>query len=373
MSEQISLVVNAGSSSIKLALYEGLDLQKNTQFDGLIPQELIEKSSAWIAEHVADKNIQVVAHRIVHGGSKFSRPTEIDDAMRAELEELALLDPDHMPVALQIVDLLKERMPNASQIACFDTAFFHDLPRVAQIIALPRKFESIGIRKYGFHGLSYQYLLESLKQEYGVDVAKSRIVCAHLGSGTSVAAIKNGVPIDTAMSVTPSSGVPMSSRSGDIDPGIVGYLHKKKGLSADDFQRITSSESGLLGISETTADMYTLLQQEDSDIRSKEAVDVYCYEVKKAIGSLTAVLGGIDILVFSGGIGEKAPLIRQRICTGLDYLGIHIDLQKNEENQARIHNESGPVQIFALHTNEEQIIAKQVHGYLKTILDGDIN
>lgn len=360
VSERISLVVNAGSSSVKLAVYEGLDLQKNIQFDGPNSPELVTKLSAWIREHVAEESVHVVAHRIVHGGSQFSEPTEIDSSVRTQLEELALLDPGHMPVALQIVDLLQELIPGVPQVACFDTAFFYNLPRVAQIVALPREFESVGIRKYGFHGLSYQYLLECLRDEYAIDVSTSRIVCAHLGSGTSIAAIKDGLPLDTTMSVTPASGVPTSSRSGDLDPAIFSYLHNKKGLSAEDFQRITSSESGLLGISETTADMYTLLQQEDDDVRSNEAIDVYCYEVKKAIGSLTAALGGIDVLVFSGGIGEKAPLIRHRICRGLDYLGVHIDLQKNEDNLATINNVSGPVRIFALHTNEELIMARQV-------------
>ena len=363
MSEQISLIVNAGSSSIKIALYNGPDAKESVQFDVTSTDDLVKSAIQWITNIIKTVNVQSIGHRIVHGGTSFTEPVQINDSVRASLEALVLLDPEHMPVALKIIDEMQVIMPSVPQIACFDTAFFSGLPRVAQIVALPRKFESKGIQKYGFHGLSYEFLLESLEEDYGVSLSNSRIVCAHLGSGTSLAAIKNGLPIDTSMSVTPASGIPTSNRSGDVDPAIAYYLQSVSDISAETYAKMTSTESGLLGISETTADMYTLLQQEDSDIRSKEAVELYCYEVKKAIGSLSAALGGIDILVFSGGIGEKAPLIRQRICKGLDYLGVHIDLQKNEENQDRIHNEHGPVQIFALHTNEELVIARKIQEF----------
>lgn len=359
-------MINAGSSSIKASLYKDTQLVLETQLNNEQPALLVEDLLSWIDQNLNTEQINAIGHRIVHGGGIFSKPTFLDHTARAALNNLVSLDPDHLPTALHIIDTLTERMPSVAHVACFDTAFFHNLPRVAQIVALPREYEAMGLRKYGFHGLSYESILEILKKDHSVDVASSRIICAHLGSGASLAAIANGVPVDTTMSMTPASGIPMSTRSGSIDPGIVNYLHDTKNVSAEEFHQITTKKSGLLGISETTPDMYALLQQEDTDIRSKEAIDVFCYEVKKSIGALSATLGGIDVLVFAGGIGEKAPKIRQRILSGLDYLGLEIDDTSNQENKNIVSKAHSAATIYALQSDEASVMVKQVNNLLQT-------
>lgn len=364
-------MINAGSSSIKVTLHKESQVVSEAQINGDAQEGLIEDLGVWIDENVADKELVAVGHRIVHGGGKFSATTLLDEIALEDLRSLVALDSEHLPLALTIIDEVTNRFPGVPQIACFDTGFFQNLPRTAQIIPLPREYESIGLRKYGFHGLAYQSVLHTLSHDYSVDVASSRIICAHLGSGVSLAAIANGEPLDTTMTMTPASGVPMSTRSGSLDPGIVNYLHKTNGMTVEEFDRVISKSSGLLGISETSADMLTLLNQEASDVRSKEAVDVFCYEIKKAIGSLTAVLGGVDVLVFSGGIGEKAPDIRNRICEGLEYVGIELDSQLNQENAGVISAEDVLTSVFAIHADEASVIAGQVQDYVSQRLTRD--
>lgn len=358
------LVINAGSSSIKAAIYSQNQLLEDVQLNDEHPDQLINALLAWINEKCSGVSVDIVGHRIVHGGNSFSEPTVLTANVRSELEKLVSFDPDHLPSALHIVEVLSEKMPNVPQLACFDTAFFNTLPRVAQIVALPRRYEAVGLRKYGFHGLSYQSLLETLNKEYSVDVESSRIICAHLGSGASLAAIKNGKPIDTTMSMTPASGIPMSTRSGSIDPGIVKYLYDQDNVLPEEFDHIINKESGLLGISETSADMHTLLEQEDVDIRSREAIDVFCYEIKKSIGSLAAAMNGVDVLVFAGGIGEKAPKIRERVCDGLEHLGIKLHTVNNNANNAVINVPDAPTAVYALQTNEALVMMKQLQDYL---------
>lgn len=364
MNHKNILVINAGSSSIKAAVYSSSEVIANTQLNNVNPETLLEELLGWVEENTKEVEIEAIGHRIVHGGSTFSGPTLLSAEVCSQLQQLTALDPDHTPIALSIIDSLGKLLPNTKQIACFDTAFFNDLPRVAQILPFPRKFESIGFRKYGFHGLSYQSILETLAEEHSVDVKASRIVCAHLGSGVSLAAIANGEPVDTTMEMTPTSGLPMSTRSGSIDPGIVSFLHKQEGVDAEEFSKIANEQSGLLGVSETSADMYTLLQQESTDIRSKEAVDMFCYQVKKSIGSLCAALGGIDLLVFTGGIGENAPKIRSRICSGLEYFKIHLNEERNQANAVEISSNSEMLPIYVLHTDESLVISKQVRAYI---------
>lgn len=365
MNNKNVLVVNAGSSSIKAAIYKNEQVLLETQINSVEPENLVDNLLTWIDENTKDLQIEAIGHRIVHGGNTFTEPVQIDNLNRDKLATLESLDPDHLPTALKIIDEIMSKMPDVPQIACFDTAFFHDIPRVAQILPLPRKYESIGFRKYGFHGISYQSILETLSQKYSVDVKSLKIVCAHLGSGVSLAAIKNGEPLDTTMEMTPTSGVPMSTRSGNIDPGIVKYLQVKEAMTIEEFDSMTSKQSGLLGISETSADMYELLENADSDIRCKEAVDVFCYQVKKSIGSLSAVLGGIDALVFSGGMGENAPRIRTRVCDGMQYLGIEVDDEKNQTNTGNISKIGSQTAVYVAHTNEALIIARQVEECLQ--------
>ena len=250
------------------------------------------------------------------------------------------------------------------QVACFDTAFHHDLPRVAQLLPIPRRFEARGVRRYGFHGLSYAYLLEELARVAGPRAAAGRVIMAHLGNGASLAAVREGKSIDTSMSFTPTAGVPMSTRSGDLDPGLVWYLVLVEHLDAHAFNEMVNFQSGLLGLSETSADMRDLLAHESGDVRAKEAVEVFCYQVKKTIGAYAAALGGLDTLIFAGGIGEHAPPVRARICAGLEFLGVEIHAARNAANEAVISTDAGRVAVRVMHTDEESMIARLVSQVL---------
>jgi acetate kinase len=245
-------------------------------------------------------------------------------------------------------------------VACFDTAFHHDLPRVAQLLPIPRRYEAQGVRRYGFHGLSYAFLMEELARLAGPEAAQGQIILAHLGNGASLAAVRDGKSIDTSMSFTPTAGVPMSSRSGDLDPGLIWYLARTENMSAKQFNEMVNSQSGLLGMSETCSDMRNLLDREARDVRAAEAVALFCYQIKKWIGSFAAALGGLDTLVFAGGIGENAPLVRARICDGLGFLGIELDPQRNAQHAALISPDSGRVRVRVIHTDEALMIARSV-------------
>jgi acetate kinase len=250
------------------------------------------------------------------------------------------------------------------QVACFDTAFHHDLPRIAQILPIPRRFEAKGVRRYGFHGLSYAFLMEELGRVAGLQAARGRVILAHLGNGASLAAVYEGKSMDTSMGLTPTGGVPMSTRSGDLDPGLVWYLARTEGITAKKFNEMVNFQSGLLGISETSSDMQDLLQHETDDVRAAEAVSLFCYQVKKWIGAFAAALGGLDMLVFAGGIGENSPVVRARICDGLGFLGIRVEEKSNDDNAAVISKHDGPVTVRVMHTDEEFMIAKTVCSLL---------
>ena len=215
------------------------------------------------------------------------------------------------------------------QVACFDTGFHRTMPRPAQIVPIPRKFWGLGIRRYGFHGLSYAYLMEELARVAGPAEARGRVVLAHLGSGASLAAVREGRCLDTTMGFTPASGLVMGTRCGDLDPGLVAFLAHAEGMTPEQFHRMVNQESGLLGVSETSADLRDLARPRETDVRAAEAIDLFCYRVKSGIGALAAVLGGLDSLVFSGGIGENSPEVRRRACEGLEFLGIALDDGRN--------------------------------------------
>jgi acetate kinase len=249
-------------------------------------------------------------------------------------------------------------------VACFDTAFHHDLPRVARLLPIPRRFEAKGVRRYGFHGLSYAYLMKELTRLAGPEAAQGRVILAHLGNGASLAAVLGGKSQDTSMSFTPTAGVPMSTRSGDLDPGLHWYLARTEGLDPKAFNEMVNFQSGLLGISETSSDMRVLLDHETQDVRAAEAVALFCYEVKKRIGAFAAALGGLDTLVFAGGIGENAPVVRARICEGLEFLGIGIDEKRNASNEGLISSSAGRVSVRVIHTDEELMIAETICGVL---------
>jgi acetate kinase len=314
----------------------------------------------WIEERSGRDPLTAVGHRVVHGGPKYYKPQRITAEMVTELKQLSPFDPDHMPEEILLTEAFHRRFPDLPQVACFDTAFHHDLPRVAQMLPIPRHYEAQGVRRYGFHGLSYEFLMEELARLAGEDAAQGRVILAHLGNGASLAAVHGGKSVDTSMSFTPTAGVPMSTRTGDLDPGLVWYLARTEKMSSKEFNDMVNFQSGLLGISETTSDMRDLLKHEMQDVRAAEAVALFCYQVKKWIGSFAAALGGIETLVFSGGIGENAPAVRARICDGLGFLGIELEEKHNAANEGVISAASSRVVVRVIRTNEEQIIAKTV-------------
>ncbi len=379
------LTINGGSSSIKFAMYNMEENPEQT-FSGQINRiglddsefevtgnTHIEKNKIkidvkdfkgaaeflinWLKEQKYLDKISCIGHRIVHG-MEHTHPEIIDGNLLKELNKISDYDPDHLPAEIEIIELFKKHFPNLLQVACFDTSFHAGMPRVAKLLPVPRRFYKAGIRRYGFHGLSYTYLMEALKNIKGADESNGRIILAHLGSGASLAAVKDGKSMDTSMGFTPAGGLVMGTRPGDIDPGVAWYMMQSEQLNAEQFNHLINHEAGLLGISEISSDMQDLLQKQSSDIRAAEAVDLFCYQVKKWIGAFVAVLNGLDTLVFSGGIGENAPEIRSRICKGFDYLNIEIDEEKNKKNATIISTTKSKVKVYVITTNEEIIIAK---------------
>ncbi len=351
------LTVNGGSSSLKMALFDCQAIEPKrperlvsfriecigslearatvTWPDGHEREtwsvEAADLSAAagiaidWLEKHVGARTLGAVGHRVVHGGPNYWRPTTITAGLIAELRRISPLDVDHLPEEIALIERFTQWLPGAAQVACFDTGFHHDMPRVAQIVPIPRRFEALGVRRYGFHGLSCAYLMEELEHMVGSQAASGRVILAHLGSGASMTAVHNKQCVDTTMGLTPASGLVMSTRCGDIDPGLPFVLAQCSDLSAEQFHSLANHESGLLGVSETSADIRDLFAHEDHDIRAAEAVALFCYQSRRTIGSLAAALGGLDILVFSGGIGEHSAEARTRICAGLDFLGIALD------------------------------------------------
>ena len=397
--EQNILTINGGSSSIKFAVFsvgaanrspvmkltgqierigmhdpvfsvQGADQREHftRPIDAKDHVIAVKVLMDWIEAHEKD-GLFAVGHRIVHGGPNYYEPQQLTPALMDELRRLTPLDPEHLPEEILLMDAFHHRFPHLPQIACFDTAFHHDLPRVARLLPIPRRYETEGVRRYGFHGLSYEFLMGELNRIEGADAARGRIILAHLGNGASLAAVHDGKPIDTSMGFTPASGVMMGTRSGDIDPGLVWFLARTEGMDAAQFNEMVNAKSGMLGISETSADMRDLLQREVEDPRAAEAVDLFCYQIRKCVGAFVAALGGLDTLVFAGGIGEKSPSVRKRICTGLGFLGIELDPLRNEANVDLISSHSARVKVRVIPTNEELVIARSVCRVLGTVTD----
>jgi acetate kinase len=312
----------------------------------------------WIDER--SDALAAVGHRVVHGGPKYSEPQRITAPMVEELHNLNPFDPEHLPEEILLTEAFHHRFPNLPQVACFDTAFHHDLPQVARLLPIPRRYEAKGVRRYGFHGLSYAFLMGELARLGGDEAARGRVILAHLGNGASLAAVRNGKSVDTSMSFTPAAGVPMSTRSGDLDPGLLWYLARAEKMSAKQFNEMVNFHSGLLGMSETSSDMHDLLASEAQDVRATEAVALFCYQVKKCIGGYAAALGGLDTLVFAGGIGENAATVRARVCDGLGFLGIDLDQERNAKHEPWISSGTGRVKVRVIRTDEELMIAKSV-------------
>ena len=381
------LTINGGSSSIRFALY-GADKPLLRRLYGKVDRigqsgtnltftDLTESASgsrtiglddkspaaaflvAWLETHPAFPSIRAVGHRVVHGMTH-SKPERITPKLLDELHRITPYDPDHLPLEIELIEAFRQRHPALPQVACFDTAFHRTMPRVASVLPIPRRYEAAGVRRYGFHGLSYEFLIEELVRLGEPAATKGRVILAHLGNGASLAAVRDGKSIDASMGFTPASGIMMGSRSGDLDPGLVSYLARTEKMDTPQFQDMVNHASGLLGVSEVSSDLRDLLALETDDIRAAEAVAMFCYQAKKWIGSFAAALGGLDTLVFAGGIGENAPLIRRRICDDLDFLGIQLDDARNATNAPLISPDASRVTVRVIHTDEEMMIATSV-------------
>ena len=389
------LTINGGSSSIKFVLYQtgeplerklsgkvdriGLSGTKLTFRDptGTHPDNLsfaaVDHQSAannlldWLEAQPGFASIQAVGHRVVHGMTH-SEPELVTPELLDELHRISPYDPEHLPAAIELIEAFRRRHPRLPQVACFDTAFHRDMPRVAKLLPIPRRFDAKGVQRYGFHGLSYAYLMEELARLGDPAATHGRVILAHLGNGASLAAVRDGQSMDTSMGFTPTAGLVMSTRSGDLDPGLAPYLARTEQMTAQQFNEMVNAESGLLGVSETTSDMRDLLQREAGDVRAAEAVALFCYQVKKYIGAYAAALGGLDTLVFSGGIGEQAPVIRARICEGLGFLGIELDAPRNAANAGVISAAASRIPVHVIQTNEELMIARATARVLNLAL-----
>ena len=313
----------------------------------------------WLETQQMFASIKAVGHRVVNG-MRHSEPEVITPKLLDELHRITPYDPDHLPLEIGLIEAIRQRHPALPQVACFDTAFHRTMPRVASLLPIPRRYEAAGIRRYGFHGLSYEFLMEELTRIGDPAAAKGRVILAHLGNGASLAAVRDSRSVDTSMGFTPTAGLVMSSRSGDLDPGLVSYLARTEQMNATQFQEMVNHASGLLGVSEISSDLRDLLARESDDVRAAEAVALFCYQAKKWIGSFAAALGGLDTLVFAGGIGENAPLIRERICDGLGFLGIELNQKRNAKNAPLISPDAGRVKVRVVRTDEELMIARSV-------------
>ncbi len=314
---------------------------------------------SWLEDHGVLDSVKAVGHRIVHG-MEHSDPERITPKLLDDLREIIQYDPEHLPAEIEFIEAIGKRYPKVPQVACFDTAFHRTMPRNATLLAIPRRFDAKGIRRYGFHGLSYEYLVSELARLGDPTATKGRLILAHLGNGASLTAVRDGKSIDTSMGFTPSSGIMMGTRSGDLDPGLMSYLSRNERMSPARFQKMVTSESGLLGVSDLSSDMQSLLEQEGNDVRASEAVELFCYQAKKWIGAFTAALGGVDAIIFTGGIGENAPVVRERICNGLGYLGIELNRKRNAMGAPTISRSNGRVKVRVIRTDEEQMIARSV-------------
>jgi len=386
MSGQL-LIINGGSSSIKFAVYEAARhpkplLRGNVERIGLPNSSLKfqhdstqeqreisapdhESAIAAIIDLLSHRpgltRPAAIGHRIVHGGPNYSSSMRVTAEVLDELRRLSPLDPEHLPSEILLIESLARHYRDVPQIACFDTAFGRQMPSVAKIVPIPRKYEALGVQRYGFHGLSYTYLMQEIARLDGPQAAQGRIILAHLGNGASMAAVRNGKCIDTSMGLTPVSGLVMSTRSGDIDPGLAGFLHRTQKMSPQEFHEMIHEQSGLLGVSEISPDMRDLLAKRQTDPRAALAVDLFCYQARKWIGAFTAALQGLDLLVFAGGIGEHSPQIRAEICHGLEFLGIQINPAANEANAPMISKENATIPVRVLKTDEEKVIAGETY------------
>jgi acetate kinase len=387
------LTINGGSSSIRFAIFEASRpprrlLQGKMERIGSDGASLsVDRGAAqaplhidvpvkdrgnpidflmdWLESQPLFETLGGVGHRVVHG-MQHTHPERVTAELLNELKGIIPFDPAHLPREIELIEALRRRAGRLPQAVCFDTAFHRSMPRVATQLPIPRRYEARGIQRYGFHGLSYTFLMQELARLGDPAAARGRVILAHLGSGASLAAVQDGRCIDTSMGFTPTAGLVMGTRSGDLDPGLMSFLASADAMTAMQFQTLVNHESGLLGLSETSADVRDLLDREAADPRAAEALALFCYQAKKWIGSFAAALGGVDTLVFAGGIGENAAPIRERICAGLDFLGIDIDETANSRHAPRISTATGSsVTVRVIRTDEESVIAASSIAVLK--------
>ncbi len=393
------LTINGGSSSIKFAMFDLAErpvrmLSGEVERIGLrdtvlrakgadghatksepFPAADLEQAGGrlidWLGKHTDLGAVAAVGHRVVHGGPHYAGSRRITPEVIEELRRIAPLDPDHLPGELSLIQVILARFSRVPQVACFDTAFHHDMPRVAQLLPLPRRYDAAGVRRYGFHGLSYSYLLGELARVAGPEAARGRLVLAHLGSGASLAAVRQAKCIDTTMAFTPTAGLVMSTRSGDLDPGVLLYLMRSEGLTAEQLDHLLNQRSGLLGVSGLSPDMRELLDREPIDPNAAEAVELFCYQTRKYVAAMAAAAGGVDTLVFAGGIGERSAPIRARICAGLEFLGVHVDPARNAAHSPVISPDDGHVTVRVIPTDEETTIARETWATLNGAAHAD--
>ncbi|HLG58742.1 MAG TPA: acetate/propionate family kinase [Vicinamibacterales bacterium] len=389
------LAINGGSSSIKFAVYRAGTAQESTlsgtldrigrdgatlswraaerpSFDG--HTEWPDETPAsrllidWLEAREEFADVTAVGHRVVHGMAH-TEPERITPDVLDELHRATTYAPDHLPREIELIEAFRERHPHLPQVACFDTTFHAKMPRVATLLPIPRRYQVKGVQRYGFHGLSFAYLIEELARVAGPAAARGRVILAHLGNGASLAAVQEGMSIDTSMGFTPAAGLVMSTRTGDLDPGLVSFLAHTEQMTAPQFHQMINHESGLLGVSEISSDMRDLLAREGDDVRAAEAVALFCYQAKKWVGAFAAALGGLDTLVFSAGIGERSASVRARICEGLGFLGIELQDERNAAHAAVISAEGSRVTVRVIPTNEELMIARSVSRVLRLSAD----
>lgn len=389
----VILTVNLGSSSLKFGLYRtshsdaNVDLILSGKLEriGLRGGRFVTRDARqtvlaerqvdlpddeaalnimlkWLASASYGQDLRMAGHRVVHGGRQYSQPQRVTPTLLRALKAMIPLAPDHLPQEIEAIEILHRLRPSLKQAVCFDTAFHRTMPRTAQLYGLPVKLAEEGIIRYGFHGLSYEYIVEELARLVGRRSSRGRIVIAHFGNGASLAAIRDGKSMDTTMGFTPTGGIPMSTRSGDLDPGVILYLLQEKKRGPSQVAEMVTRKAGLLGLSGISPDMKDLLANAKKNAHAAEAIAVFCYQARKYIGSLAAALGGLETLVFTGGIGENAPEIRQAVCAGLEFLGINVDAAKNAANASIISREDSRVVVRVIKTNEELMIARHTRS-----------
>jgi len=394
-------VANGGSSSIKFSIFEygaylrktiigkleGIGIGKSSEKKGLLTIDAegsdpvvkhvsvkngreannSEANNAiidWLTEFSKNHTLIAVGHRMVHGGSRYFSPQLITEDVLAELRNISQFDPDHLPGEIQLAETLHSLFPGIPHVACFDTAFHREMPTIAQLLPIPRRYFSMGIKRYGFHGLSCQYLIKTLGELAGTEAARDKVIIAHLGSGASITAVHEGKTVDTSMGLTPCSGLPMSSRAGDLDPGLALQLAQLENMDIQQFHDMVNHESGLKGVSNLTGNIHELLSLEKNNSHAADAVNYFCYHTRKWICSLAGAMGGVQTLIFSGGIGENLAEVRARICENLEFIGVVIDPEKNRNNNLIISTAASRITVRVIKTDEELMIANHIAAFL---------